>query len=404
MSSIQHSHDASLLPATDTNGMQAMLERHTKNLPQNMNMAPASNTSKTIAVLGSTGFLGPHIVAALLRTHKHSKIFCLNRSLDGQQRTESALSQLMDNFAAEQQRLHYWMTDITQPNFGLGPSQTGLLAFQVDELIFNAWEAHWAKKLAHFDSFLAGVRNAIDFCAVACRRPRITFVSSICAVGNWPVVYPMNPVIPEAVVWDNRSAMPHGYGEAKCVAEQVLEKAHKASAIPVSIIRAGQIGGPSQLNLGAWPRQGWLYSIILASSKQGVFPTHMQPLDWIPVDILADGIANITMRRPNSSVEVFNALHPNPASWSLFYKTLCSHFGLQAEEESLPGWLDLFDPTSMKLHGFLSTWGRGREYNMVFDKQRASEVLPPVPPITEDLLVRWLAGWKLTLGESSAKL
>ncbi|KAF2022568.1 hypothetical protein EK21DRAFT_16129, partial [Setomelanomma holmii] len=162
--------------------------------------------------------------------------------------------------------------DMTKPNFGLAALQAGLLASQVDELIFNAWDPHWGRKLTYFESFLVGIRNAVDFCATAYQRPRITFVSSICAVGDWPIFHPINPAIPEAVVWDNRSAMPHGYGESKCVAEQVLAKAHEVSGIPVNIVRAGQIGGPSQSSVGTWPRQGWLYSIILASSKLGVFP------------------------------------------------------------------------------------------------------------------------------------
>lgn len=382
-----------------------MFERYASHLPQSKNVAPASNGSKTLAVIGSTGFLGPHIIASLLSAHKQSDIFCLNRSLDGQQRTESALREIMGDFSTQSPRLHFWVTNMTQPNFGLGAIEAGLLASQVDELIFNAWDPHWSKELAYFDPFIGGIRNAIDFCVSAYRRPRITFVSSICAVGDWPMVHPMDPAIPEAVVWHNRSAMPHGYGESKCVAEQVLAKAHEVSGVPVSIVRAGQIGGLSRPGMGAWPRQGWLYSVITASNKLRVFPTHVQPLDWIPVDILADGIANTTMRQPSSSdVEVFNALHPDAASWGLLYKTLRSRFRLQAEEESLPKWLDRFDPTRMKLHSFLSALGSGREYNMTFKNQKALEVLPPVPTITKDLLGRWLADWKLTLGDLSAKL
>jgi thioester reductase-like protein len=407
MSSAQHPHQAGVKlakKATDTSGMQAMFERYTNHLPQKTDTAPVCDRPKTLAVVGSTGFLGPHIIASLLSAHKHSTIFCLNRSLDGQQRTESALHQLMGDNSTQRHRLQFWVADMTQPNFGLAALQAGLLASQVDELIFNAWNPHWGKELAYFDSFLAGIRNAVDFCAAAYRRPRITFISSICAVGDWPTVYPLVPSIPEAVVWDNHSAMPHGYGESKCVAEQVLAKAHEVSGIQVSIIRAGQIGGPSRPSLGIWPQQGWLYSIMIASSQLGVLPTHVQRLDWIPVDILAHGIANSTRRRPSSSVEVFNALHPKAASWKLLYRTLRYRFNLRAEEESLPEWLSRFDPTRMKLHGFLTTFGSGREYNMAYDNQNALEVLPPAPVITEDLLVGWLSDWKLPFGESSAKL
>jgi thioester reductase-like protein len=412
MSPFQHARQADLkLPlqcaknTTDTKGMQAMFERYTSHLPKTSNIAPASKSPKALAVIGSTGFLGPHIIASLLSVHKHSDIFCLNRSSDARQRTESPLQQLVSDFSKHSSRLHFWVMDMTQPNFGLAAFQAGLLASQVDELIFNAWDPHWGKDLAYFDPFLEGIRTAIDFCASSCRRPRLSFVSSICAVGDWPLIHPTDPAIPEAVVWDDRCAMTSGYGQSKCVAEQVLAKAHEVSGIPVSVFRAGQIGGPSRPDMGPWPRQGWLCSIIISSKRLKVFPTHVTPLDWIPVDIFADGIANSTLRCPTSSdVEVFNAVHPKVATWDLFYKTLRSRFNLQAAEESLQDWLHRSDPTDMKLHGFLTAMEGGREYNMIAHNQKALEVLPSVPEITEKLLAGWLASWKLKLGDLSAKL
>jgi thioester reductase-like protein len=276
---------------------------------------PHVQSPKALAVIGSTGFLGPHIIASLLNAHKHSNIFCLNRSSDARQRTESALQQLGSDFSAQSPRLHFWVTDMTQPEFGLTSIQADILASQVDELIFNAWDPHWNKKLAYFDSFLGGIHNAIDFCASASKRPRITLISSIRAVGDWPLIHPRDPTIPEAVVQDNRSAMPNGYRESKCVAEQILVKAHEVSGTPVNIVRVGQVGGPSISSMGVWARQRWLYSILTASKRLCTFPTHVMRLDWTPVDVLAKGIASCTMRRPSfSDVEVFNAVHPDAAS------------------------------------------------------------------------------------------
>jgi hypothetical protein len=111
------------------------------------------------------------------------------------------------------------------------------------------------------------------------------------------------------------------------------------------------------------------------------------------------------VRRPSLlNVEVFNALYPDASSWSLLCRTLRSSFALQAKEESLPDWLAQLDPTRMKVHGCLSAFGTGREYNMNFQNEKALEILPSVPAITEELLARWLANWKHTLGNSNAKL
>jgi thioester reductase-like protein len=248
------------------------------------------------------------------------------------------------------------------------------------------------------------MRVATEFCATAQRRPRLTFVS-ICAVGDWPLVNPENPVIPEGVILDWHSAMPHGYGESKYVAERMLANANSTLGIPANIIRAGQIGGPSAPNMGFWPRQGWLLAIIKASQATGAFPEHVQPLDWIPVDDLADAIAKSTIRRRMpSTVEVFNLVHPKPASWRLLLETLQLGFGLDATEVSLQTWLSRFDPSAFKLYGFLRATGGGREYNIAFRSTRAQEILPEVQAITRNLLQTWLAGWGISRRATHTKL
>ncbi|KAI0569759.1 NAD(P)-binding protein [Pyrenophora tritici-repentis] len=286
-------------------------------------------------------------------------------------------------------RLHFLVTDITNPSIGLDSTLLISGMSTIDEFIFNAWDSNWAKPLKHFEPFLRAVRGIISFCASAASRPRITFISSICAVGNWQLLHPTQAMVPEEVVWDNASAMPHGYGESKCIAEQLLAKAHEEEGLCVNIVRAGQIGGPQNSKLGTLPRQGWLYSIIKMSEKLGAFPTHVQSLNWIPVDCLAQGIANITKSTPSlQTLQVFNMVHPEPAAWSVFQETLESRFGLFMEATSLSDWLSMIEPQKLTLHGFLVAQGKGREENMSFENRRALTVLPRVATIDIDLLER----------------
>lgn len=386
-------------PDTDILGMQDLLARHSHGLPQPRSDFRLSSDRKAIAIVGSTGFLGPYVLASMLRVHPESRIFCLNRSADGGQRTVAALEQVAGiNSSTDLARLRFLVADITKPDLGLDTSQTTLLASELDELIFNAWDTNWSKPLAHFDPFVRAVRHAVDFCASALKHPRITFISSICSVGAWPLVYPTQPRVPEAVVWDNRGAMPHGYGESKCVAEQLLANAHHVSGVDVNIVRAGQIGGPIMSATETWPRQGWIYSILKASDRLGFFPRHVLPLDWIPVDAFSDGIANSAkLPRNLDTVQVFNMVHPEPAPWNTLYETLQHRFGLSAEPSSLTEWLERLDAGKWKLHGFLTAFQDGREYNMSFRNERAAGVLPRVEPIHEDLLAGWLEGWGLQL-------
>ena len=218
-------------------------------------------------------------------------------------------------------------------------------------------------------------------------------------------MHPKQPIVTEAVVWDSRSAMPHGYGESKCVAEQLLARAHEASGLSVNIVRAGQIGGPTKCRIKAWPQQGWIYSIIKTSLRLGYFPMHVQPLDWIPVDSFADGIIETTRLSPSlRTLHVFNMVHPKPGSWSMLYDTLASRFGYRVKTTSLSDWLDRLDKQKLKLHGFLRATGNGREHNMSFRNEKASQALPEVAPLSEDLLSEWLQGWQLGVSSFRAKI
>lgn len=344
-------------------------------------------------------------MASLLKDNTTSHIFCLNRKDEGGAKTKSALLKIIGLESAEFRRLKFLKADLEQPDFGLEATEIAILRDEVDELIFSAWDPNWIKPLDHFHPFLKGVRHSIFFCAAARRRPRITFISSICAVGDWPLVYSSRSSIPKDIVWDNRSAMPHGYGESKCVAEQLLSLGSEKSGLAVNIVRAGQIGGPQNPSMGAWPLQGWLYSIIMTSRRLGYFPDNVQPLDWIPVDYLAHGVAaGAGLKSKRSSVRVFNMVHPQPVPWSMLYHTLKRHYGLSADLVNLSRWLACSNSDEVKLHGFLKATGGGREGNMAFSNENAVRILPLAQPITRELLSTWLESWNLPRDVSRAKI
>jgi thioester reductase-like protein len=214
-------------------------------------------------------------------------------------------------------------------------------------------------------------------------------------------------MLPEEPAWDITSATENGYGQSKCIAEQLLAGAHRERGLCVAIVRAGLIGGPSSgVGSLSWPIQGSLYVVIKTSQKLGMWPTRVNALDWIPVDALAKGIAEITANDPSRcSLRVYNMLHPEPAPWALLYKTLRDGFGLNAKEVSLPVWLDSLTPETFKMHAFYRRAGVGREQaGMAFQNQNAVRLLPKVESITEPQLRMWLQGWNLALEKVSAKL
>ncbi|KNG52812.1 NAD(P)-binding protein [Stemphylium lycopersici] len=308
----------------------------------------------------------------------------------------SALEDILGDTSAARPRLTFLVHDIAGQDRGLYHGPVLQRLSQVDELVFNAWDTNWGKPLDAFAPLLEALRRMVDLLVAAPGDPRITFVSSICAVGSWPLLHPEQPVIPEEVIWDCRSAMPHGYGESKCIAEQLLAKAHEATKLRINILRVSQIGGPQYAKHWLWPRQGWLYSIIALSKRIGAFPEHVQAIDWIPVDALAHAISNCLKPSPGlDGLQVFNMVHPQPAAWSLFHEILRANFGIPAQTMDLPSWLDRIKDGDLRIQKFLRAQGGGREMSLSFANVRALKALPPISQMSAELLEAWLQGWKL---------
>jgi thioester reductase-like protein len=404
--------DASDEATSRTKKMEDLVSRYTKGLVKTCGRRNRPNEPSVVAVLGSTGYLGPHIIASLLKCPSISKIYCLNRGKDAEQRTKSALIKI-ENLPEEGfQRLQFMVTDLGGPELGLDKTSYTHLVSVVDAIIFNSWHPNFSLPLQSFENpFLRGLRTTIDWSTSSERNPLVAFVSSIAAVGNWPKVHPDQQFIPERPAQDSNVALNMGYGESKCVAEQILARASAISGVDVAIVRAGQIGGTTSPNLGSWPLQGWLFALAKTAHTLGVFPAQVSPVDWIPVDAFAAAISNIARDHGNyETVRVFNVVHPVPVPWNLFLGTLQKRFGLEAVEVSLPQFLDHLHQAisnsdiasrselgTMKIYDFLRSLGDGREGDMKCQSNNAGTVLRAIAPITEDLLVSWLEPWDLKL-------
>ncbi|KAL6152627.1 hypothetical protein ACJQWK_04765 [Exserohilum turcicum] len=318
----------------------------------------------------------------------------------------SVVRQLDPDSYQHHSRLSFFTADIAKPRLGLDCNLYELLASEFHEIIFNAWSTSWNIPLEDFEPLLCALRSAIHICTTGPRKPRLTFVSSTSALGNWSKLHPEQPLLPEEPAWDNASATRDGYGQSKQIAEQLIARAHEERQLRATIVRAGLIGGPSstQPRSLSWPIQGSVYVLIKTSQRMGKWPAQINALDWIPVDALADGIAGITTTPSNNKVRVYNMMHPKPAPSILLYETLKSKFGLTAKLVSLPEWLENLNSTS-KLRNFLQQAGMGREQEgMIFHNQNALGVLPSVEQITEQRLATWLDGWGLELERITSRL
>jgi thioester reductase-like protein len=150
------------------------------------------------------------------------------------------------------------VADVTRSDLGLTSAQIKEMGATVSEVIFNAWNPNWIAPLEQFGPLLHAVENAIAFSVSSVMRPRVTFISSVCAIGEWPRNHPEQPKIPEELVRDRSNAMTKGYGKSKYAAELLLGQASDKFGLEVVIARVGQIGGPALQSTTEqmWPIQG----------------------------------------------------------------------------------------------------------------------------------------------------
>lgn len=123
----------------------------------------------------------------------------------------------------------------------------------------NQWQVDFNLNLQSFEPHIAGVRDLINLSNQSPKRPPILFTSSISTLDNWAIKYPEDKV-PESAFHDFHVPSAMGYGESKYVAEQLLEKAGKASGLSAAICRVGQLAGPV-VKGGIWNKQEWLPSV-----------------------------------------------------------------------------------------------------------------------------------------------
>lgn len=382
--------------------IQAMVEKYTDSLPsQQLPLSNIPTSHLSVALTGSTGSLGIEMLVRFVKDPHISRIFCLDRSSDAQQRQENALSERFTTTEQELKKIAYFAVDSSVPQLGLAAQDFDILVENVDVIVHNAWKIDFNQPLSSFESQVQGVRTLIDLSIRSRRKPRIMFVSSVASVMNWAMSVGKG-FAPETVPSDDSpTALGTGYAESKYIAERVLHEANQRSGVPVSILRIGQIGGSTMQSDVTFARQEWLASLIETSMTMGLMPTNVSLVDWIPINELASAILDIFhCQNPSVGPQVFNLVNPNPLKWDALIETLIKHFGMKAKPIPLVQWVEelrkstTFTPAA-KLLGFFEALGQGIEVRYrTTNSATASKTFRQMRPVGE----RWVVDWLKQMG------
>lgn len=383
--------------------MPALVERYTTSLPQRqLPQRQRGVAAGIIALTGSTGSLGSHLLQGLIEDPTISKVYCLDREVDAQQRIEQKFNKRGSTH--QHRKVTCLNVKLAQQDFGLTPMEMSELKENVDLIIHNAWKVDFNAPLESFeDVHICGTRNIIDWSASSERQPRVIFISSVSSVSNWAEVYGDTIPVPESLLDNYEIASTMGYGQSKNVAERILGVATRQSHIPVSVFRLGQIAGSTHSEDSSWPEQEWVPSLIKTSKSLGLLPRELPPVDWIPINHLAEIILELACSdfKSEEDEKVYNLVNPRSASWVALLNTIQEHLGPKIEIAPFTNWLtalkgmqglqDISTMPALKLLGFFQGLEMDRK-TVKFETKRALETSKSLAQI-ESVNSRWMSIW-----------
>ncbi|KAK4186651.1 hypothetical protein QBC35DRAFT_412198 [Podospora australis] len=313
------------LPALDR--AKGLLGKYVQSLPRSARNSDTDQeavrprpSSMTVILTGSTGSLGSYILDALNRDPNVSKIICLNRSDNAEER-QLAIAGQRGLTVPSPSRVDFFKADLSKAYLGLSEGVYNRLRRTVTHIIHNQWPVNFNWPLSSFEPSIRGVRNLCLFSSRSTHNAFLLFVSSVSSVSSWKE----SGGVPEQVMRDLAMAAPMGYGQSKLIAENLLEKAGEISGVRSACCRVGIVAGPVESKAGMWNRHEYIPSVIISSAHLGVFPATFPSrdrVDWLPVDKVSSILLEILFSASAPSMqggkgtEIFHVVNPSPVSWS----------------------------------------------------------------------------------------
>lgn len=320
------------------NTIERLIQTYTANLEGSV-----PKREITVALTGSTGAVGSHLLDRLMREPSVTKVFCLNRSTDGERAQRAAFEKNGIKWVPGSKPVEFLTIDLSQPHLGLKANQYATLQDEADLIIHNAWKLDFLHTVQHFEkTHIAGVRHLIDLSANSERRPRIVFISSVASVLGWKD----SQKVPEEIILSESVAAKNGYAQSKHIAERILYEASQTVGIQVTVVRLGQIAGPTSAGVGTWNSLDWVPQVIHTSKSLGVVPKTLgmaDDVDWVPIDRLPDVLVDLIhhdLKKPER-FQIYHATNPNPVSWGSLLPAICHRLGPDVQLVSYQQWLTM---------------------------------------------------------------
>lgn len=389
--------------------VEALVEEFTADLPLSSRpQKPKPEEGLVVVLTGSTGSLGSYVLDTLIKDKRVARVYCLNRGPGSAKRQIGSLVE-RGLQTADLAKAEFLDANLAQPYFGLSRDVYMRMLSQTTHVIHNAWKLDFNQPVDSFRSNIQSVRRFVDFSVNSTYGAQIYFISSVStAMGQ-------TGLVPEEPTDDVNSPHNAGYGRSKFVSERILDIAAKEAGVPAFFCRVGQIAG-STTEAGLWPKKEWFPSIVQSSKYLGKLPATlggMDMVDWVPVDLLAQGIVELATGPDSQSgrAVAHHAINRKVSSWKALASIVQKHISTKEkpiELVSYDEWVkmvrDSVSTTDMtlnpaaKLADFYASLAHELEEPATLDMDKtcaASKTLSNLEAVKEEWLLNWLKQWGL---------
>lgn len=266
-----------------------------------------------VIVTGANGFLGVHIVEALLAWGA-TDVACLVREGGGFTAQDRFVQALSENRLEhlDLARVRVYASDITLPQLGLTNEVYERLDREFGALVHNAANVNHVQDYETLaKDNVAPIFECLKLCEGRSKKV-FNFVSTLSASS---AVGTDGRVLEAPAAETPPIYIKNGYNLSKWVAERILQQAREQGAW-VNIYRPGNIAFNSTTGV-CQPHKNRLMLMLKGSMQLGQVPDFSMTFDLMPVDFLARFIGFHASRYLPAQA-VFNLHNPEPLSWSSY--------------------------------------------------------------------------------------
>ncbi|KAJ3040666.1 hypothetical protein HDV00_010559 [Rhizophlyctis rosea] len=267
---------------------------------------PRTNFEPGILVTGASGFIGIHLISALLSSptfrHHPTPIYCLIRGPDAPARLASASSYFS---LPPSPHLIPIEADISQPLFKLPHSTYTALQTATTKIYHLAAMVNGVLPYAaHHPHNVVGTALVVKFALGCSEGVKLCHVSTLSVFGGVGEVKKEVIDIPSHGLRVNG-----GYGQSKWVAERVVERAVRERGMRAIVVRVGTVSGSSGAGRGNARDSGML--LVKGLKDIGCWCDEMLPDAVIvaPVDWVAQAIVRLGDHSGSASTRVPPVYH-----------------------------------------------------------------------------------------------